>query len=178
MIRPVLLAAVSCAALTACPGPHPPLRTEEPPSPPPPIRIPEGCEADQSGELVHAESPSFRYLATDDGGTLLLALRRARGDAGPSEPEAATRIELHRTPRGFVGTTHGTGLNAAGRACPVEFPTEVLACPDAGLVLRSAASASIGESCQPPDRPAPPAMVEHRLVREGHAWPKDAGAAP
>src|SRR5260221_6965186 len=66
------------------------------PPPPPPIRIPPGCEADQSGVWVHSQNATFSYLARDDGGTLELDLDRKSDDAG-------VRIVVTRGPEGFLG---------------------------------------------------------------------------
>ena len=58
------------------------------------VRIPEGCEATFEGEWVHARDSSYRYLAEDDGVTLVLEAQRvaapSTGDesvAGATTPE-------------------------------------------------------------------------------------------
>ena len=78
---------------------------------PPPIRIPPGCAADQSGEWVHSQNATFTYLARDDGGTLEFDLARAGDDAG-------VKIVVTRGPEGFLGNTWSEAFNASGARCP------------------------------------------------------------
>jgi hypothetical protein len=146
-----LLMAVPVAACVTSPAPAPPAGEA--------VKVPPGCEANQSGSWVHASNEAFRYRAADDGGALVLTLDR--GDGGTGEPE----VVLARTPAGFRGATYAAGFNATGRECRVAFPTEVSACSDGGLLLRAAAKASIDDACQPPSAAAPPSMVEQPLVR-------------
>ena len=128
----------------------------------PVVAVPAGCEADLSGQYVHAQVERYQYRATDDGGTLTLALER---DAGP-----AVEVVLHRSAEGFVGATRAAAGPDAGAACAVELPTLVVACTAAGLVLKSEASAAFDGACRPlPLRPAP---VEHRRVRLADAGAK------
>lgn len=159
-----LLATCAISLTLGCPRPLPPPVRDLPP-PPPPVKIPAGCEADLSGRYVHADESTYRYLGADDGGTLLLTVNRVlpeRADAGPAAPLA--QIHLHRTPDGFEGTTRAEGF-AAGVKCPLVFETEVTACADAGLSLRTAMTAAVDEQC----RVAPPTGVtpreEHQLLR-------------
>jgi hypothetical protein len=58
--------------VVACARPTP----VAPPPPPPPPNVPAGCLGDLSGAWVHATDPSYRYDATDDGGTLTLVVSR------------------------------------------------------------------------------------------------------
>lgn len=149
-----------------------------PPPPRPAIRIPAGCAADQSGTYTHAEDRTFRYLARDDGGTLDMVVDRLGRDGGTTEP-AEARLRLDRTPRGFVGVTRAKVFTPDGRSCPAaEFPTEVVACEDAGLVLRTAAKVDLDEACRPPPHPTPSVMVEQRLLRQPATPGPDAGVAP
>lgn len=142
------------------------------PPPPPPVQVPPGCEANLSGPYRHQEHPSFRYVAEDDGGTLTLSVMRpAPGgpwpDAGVGRAgESDVEIILRRTPRGFVGNATALAFGASGQPCRVEFPTEVVACGDAGLTVRSAVSTSIDERCALPSARSPAPMVEHVLVPE------------
>lgn len=152
-------------SLTACPAKTPP-RTEAQLPPAPPIRVPPGCESSQAGEYFHAENPAFRYHGEDDGGTLALTVVRAHGDGGTDAPDASTAtIVLQRTPGGFVGQTHATGFTSSGAPCPVTFPTEVEACADAGLTLRSAASTAIDEGCRTAPSGAPTVRLRQVLLR-------------
>jgi hypothetical protein len=96
-----------CAVLmlvVACARPTP----VAPPAPPPPPNVPVGCLADLSGSWVHATDPSYRYEATDDGGTLTLVVSRFivvdagfrprlfRVDAGsPDAGAPASSLALH-----------------------------------------------------------------------------------
>ncbi|MFP2931224.1 hypothetical protein ACLESO_39745 [Pyxidicoccus sp. 3LG] len=157
---------LSVFSLTACPAKAPP-RTEDKPLPPPPVRVPAGCESSQAGEYHHAENPAFRYHGEDDGGTLSLAVMRAHADGGTEAPpdSGATTIVLQRTPNGFVGETRATGFAGSGTSCPVVFPTEVVACADAGITLRSASSTSIDEGCRPAPSGAPTVKLQQVLLR-------------
>ncbi|HVE86240.1 MAG TPA: hypothetical protein VND93_25460 [Myxococcales bacterium] len=147
------------------------VRREDTPLRPPPVQVPEGCLADQSGEYVHAQNPTYRYRGRDDGGTLVLVLEEgpaADGGTRPA-PAAAPRVVLRRTPAGFVGRTEAQAFTGGGQSCAVSFPTEITACQGNGLTLRSAASIQVNELCQGP-APAPGApMLEHRLLRRAAA---------
>lgn len=159
---PLLAAGGLAAALMACPA-----RTPSPPTSaaPPPVRVPPGCEANLAGEYHHAENPAFRYLGEDDGGTLSLAVVRAR-EGEEASPDAGTvRIHLERTPEGFVGHTQATTFTPSGEPCPVRFPTEVVACDEAGLTLRAVARTALGEDCRPAPDGARQVWREQRLVR-------------
>lgn len=73
-LSPVLLLA-ACVRTTPQPPSSPP--------PPPPVVVPAGCTASLEGPWRHAEDPSFRYEAQDDGGTLtLVVFRELVVDAG------------------------------------------------------------------------------------------------
>jgi hypothetical protein len=145
------------------------------------IHVPAGCLDDLSGAYVHALNPSFHYLASDDGGTLLLAMERSHGDAGLGRPEPnLISVSLSRTAKGFVGETQATVFVTSGRTCPVDFPTELVGCEDGGLVLKSAVSSAVDESCRPSQGSAHSPMVEHRLIRAAPRAPAssaDAGAS-
>lgn len=175
--------------VAGCPRPPPP--PPPLPPPPPPIAVPEGCLADLSGAWVHADDPSFRYLATDDGGALeLVATRTPVVDAGfrprrfrPSAEDAGAvdagiasaddagldvpvvRITLARTPQGFVGATLSPMPHPQGRTCVASFATELLDCRDGGLLISAASATSLGDACQPPATPLPAPVLQHRLVR-------------
>ncbi len=152
--------------LTACSAKAPPRTEAQSPPPPPPIRVPAGCESSQAGEYHHAQNPAFRYYGQDDGGTLSLVMVRAQADGGTPAPDASTTsIVLQRTPAGFVGETRATGFTGSGAPCPVVFPTEAVACSDAGLTLRSAASTAINEGCQSDPTRAPGVRLEQVLLR-------------
>ncbi len=143
----------------------PPAAPASPP-PEPLIQVPPGCLADLSGIYVHGQNASYRYLASDDGGTLFIAVERSRSDAGVTRMEPnPVSVSLSRTAKGFAGETQAVLFVATGRACHVEFPTEIIACDDAGLMLKSAISSAVDESCQPSKAPAHAVMAEHRLAR-------------
>ncbi len=151
------------ASLMACPArPPAPVEPREPP-----VRIPPGCERSQAGEYYHVGNPAFRYLGEDDGRTLALTLLRARADGGVTgTPDAgAIRITLSRTPAGFVGETRATGFNVSGTPCPVTFPTEVKACAEEHLTLRTVASTALDEECHPPPSGPAPTWTEQVLRR-------------
>jgi hypothetical protein len=129
------------------------------------VRVPPGCEKNQAGEYHHAENPAFRYLGEDDGGTLSLAVVRAReGEEGQTDGGTVS-IMLHRTPDGFVGETRATTFTPAGTACPVRFATEATACDDTGLTLRSVARLALDEECHPARSGAEPVWRQQRLLR-------------
>lgn len=179
-----ILALVACAPRSPAPAPRPP------------IRIPAGCAADQSGHYVHADNPTFLYHARDDGGTLVLRIERAPragtedggepsgpGPAGDvrqqasgaaSSAAAPPDVVLERTPQGFVGQAHGPAFLPSGQVCRVAFPTEVVACTDGGLLLRTTATMEVDEGCQPAPRGGSTAMKEHQLWRR-QAGPRDGG---
>jgi hypothetical protein len=170
MSRKITLIAAGglATALMACPT-----RTPTPPETPRPVRVPPGCERNQAGEYHHEENPAFLYRGEDDGGTLTLAVMRAR-EGGQAQADGGTvSIVLNRTPDGFVGETRATTFTGAGTACPVRFPTEATTCDERGLTLRTVAATAIDENC----RPAPngkTAWKEQRLLR----GVPDAGAPP
>ena len=142
-------------------------------APPPaarPLRIPKGCEVDLSGEYTFKGREDWRYLASDDGGTLVLLLVRTSpdGGSGAERSDGGTWIGLERTPDGFVGDTHALAWPPRGAPCAVSFPTEVTACGDGGLALRAVDAISVDEACRAaPAAGAPLRDVE--LVRARHS---------
>lgn len=217
------------AVLTACPRPPPP----PPPLPAPRPNVPGGCLDLLDGVWLHEADPTFRYVARDDGGTVVFSVEHhlardagfvprrfgkpvdAGADAGaapdggalggsaflpdaglpadggratdagaddaglpatasalvldsdgcmPSAPSPTT-VVLQRTGDGFVGQTHAMLLHPTGRWCEVTFRTEVLACGDGGLTLRTETGRALGEECQAPAHPLPEPLVVQRLVR-------------
>lgn len=136
-----------------------------PTSPPRVMNVPPGCLANFGGSWRHADDQTWRYSATDDGGTLqLLAFRVFPSDGGtPAAPSA--RVTLERTADGFSGLAVADVLHPTGRICSAGYPTEVQSCSQGGLVLRAAAAVSLGDGCQTPLPPRSPVMLEHRLVR-------------
>jgi len=100
-----------------------------------------------------------------------------RADAGAGAPDGGRMsIWLARTPRGLVGQARAIAFVPSGQPCPVEFLTEVISCDDAGILVRSAASAAVDESCRSQQSPSPTAMMEHRLLRQATSTPGvDAG---
>jgi hypothetical protein len=106
-------------------------------------------------------------VGEDDGRTLSLTVvsSRADGGVGGSPDAGAINLVLSRTPQGFVGETRATGFNAAGSPCPARFPTEVTACADDSLRLRTVASTALDEACLPPPSGPPPRWTEQVLRR-------------
>ncbi len=149
-----LLAAV---ALVACPSrppsPAPPTEATRPPL----ARVPDGCRGDLSGSYVHSQRPDWAYVAVDDGGTLALHVARGSDDEG-------VEIVLHRTAEGFLGTTRATAFAAQGVECEVLFPTELVGCPDGGLLLSSVESVSVNEACVLAKVPRNAPREQHLLV--------------
>lgn len=184
IIAAALVTCVTTTQLTTAPPPPPPA---------PAVVVPAGCLELQSGAWVHAEDPTWRYQAEDDGGALTLIVhhrvvldagfspRRFRVqdaglDAGPptTDEDAGTqdelpsaRVELFRTDAGFLGSTLTRFTHPAGTTCDVAFPTRVLGCGDGGLTLETEDSAALGDACQPPARPAETPLRRHHLRREG-----------
>jgi hypothetical protein len=153
-MRPPLVAALCAACLTGCPRP-PPTKVA-----PPPIVVPEGCRANLAGDYVHATDPTWLYRGRDDGGTLLLEVGRASAAAPDG---GAVRIELTRTPRGFVGSTFGEAFNSAGQRCPIAVPTELTACDDGGITLHTFDRLELDARCEKNLERAQP--VDERLNR-------------
>ncbi len=111
---------------------------------------------------MHEADESFRYRGRDDGGTLTLTVERPPvSDGGTADVD----IVLVRSGEGFVGEVRGRAVTPSGRICPVAFPTELKACADGGIVLRSAERAAVDEWCRPVDAGEAPPMREHRLIR-------------
>lgn len=90
-------------------------------------------------------------------------------DAGPlgdgGEGEAPVVVVLERTAHGFVGETRATVDHPSGRRCEARFHTEVLACPDGGLVLAAQSATALGDACQAPANALPVPRIEQRLQR-------------
>ncbi len=84
-------------------------------------------------------------------------------DAGTA-PSSLT-VRLTRTPAGFIGETSTSLPHPLGRVCEVHFKTEVLACTDGGLLLRTESATALGDSCEAPAKAQPVPMAEHHLHR-------------
>ena len=161
------VAFVLLAGAAGCPA-HAPVPPSGSPPPQLEVHLPAGCEANLSGTYAHYTNPRYHYRAQDDGKMMSISVERWMGDGGSilETADAGPQIRLVRTARGFVGQVQATGFLASGQACQVEFPTEVVACEDAGVVLRSAATAlPPDELCRPPQGGSPTLMLEHRLNR-------------
>ncbi len=152
----LLLWACGCAAPPA-PPPEPPARPAPPPSPL------AGCPADLSGVWRHSEDDSFRYLARDDGGVLLLEVHHVAADGGTE----ASQLVLVRSPGSFVGAVGVARFNGDA-GCAALFPAEVVSCADAGLVVYTVQRLRVDGACRPVE---PGVHRLHRLVRV----PPDAG---
>jgi len=92
------------------------------------------------------------------------------GDAGTALPLAPvpsgrTRVELQRTPSGFIGATHALVTHPSGRQCEAKFATTVLSCADGGLLLETQSATALGDACQAPARPLDQLTLQHPLVR-------------
>ena len=85
-------------------------------------------------------------------------------DAGAPAP-SAVRIELQRTPAGFVGATLAPLTHPTGRVCEGRFPTKVLSCADGGLLLETQSATALGDACQAPARPLGVLTQQHLLLR-------------
>jgi hypothetical protein len=131
------------------------------------VVIPKGCEAPLGGTYRLQENESFRYLADDDGGTLVLHLRRAQEDGGtsPVGDPGNTRVVLTRTEGGFVGDTLSTQQNSQHALCQVSLPTLVRACDAQGLTLRTMDRTEIDEQCRTPSGGALGTWMTERLLR-------------
>ena len=87
------------------------------------------------------------------------------GGAPTLEPLATPVIVLQRTPRGFVGLTSATVQHPTGRSCTAAYPTELVACADGGLLLRTRSAIALGDTCEAPASPGPVVTAQHRLIR-------------
>ncbi|MGI5862837.1 MAG: hypothetical protein ACOX6T_12370 [Myxococcales bacterium] len=125
-----------------------------------PVKIPEGCEINLSGRYRAKADRNYRYLIEDDGESLRASLQAA--DAGPAP---APRLELARTPEGFVGKVVTEALTAGGRRCPVHYEAQITACRAGEVVVRSQHALSIDESCRVLDQ-EPAALSDTVLLRE------------
>ena len=171
----------ACVRTTPQPAPEPPAL------PRPVVVVPAGCLDSFGGSWVHATDPAYRYEGEDDGGTLTLVVTHMLGvdagfsprrfrvsdagidagvelDAGIPAP-SAVRIELQRTPNGFVGATLAPLTHPTGRVCEGRFPTSVLSCADGGLLLESQSATALGDACQAPARPLGVLTQRHLLLR-------------
>ena len=110
---------------------------------PEPVRIPEGCAINLSGRYRAQADASFRYLIDDDGESLRATLQATDAGSGP-----APRLELARTPEGFVGKVVAEALTAGGQRCPVHYEAQITACRAGEVVVRSQHAVSIDESCR------------------------------
>ena len=132
------------------------------------MKVPVGCLDDLSGAWVHRDDPTFQYLGTDDGGSLTLAAYRVwPTDAGSSDAEqlpSATMV-LTRTADGFAGEAVASAAHPSGKSCEVRFATRITDCSDGGLTLQSASAVAMSDTCETPQKPRSPAMLEHRLAR-------------
>ncbi len=132
------------------------------PAAPPPTRIPEGCDWNLSGLYQLAEGPvrtPALYKIEDDGARATVSLA---GEAADAPVQGQGRIELRRTPEGFVGELLKViALGQGGPHCQVRFPAEILACAE-GVRLALADEVSIDERCGAVQRGA---MREVVLVR-------------
>ena len=187
---PLTFLLVACIRTTPQPPPEPP------PPPRPLVMVPPGCLESLAGTWSHATDQAFRYEAQDDGGTLTLLVthlqvldagfspRRFRpvdaglddagaGDAGlvdaGQEAAPSVRVELQRTPNGFVGATIGPLVHPSGRTCEGRFPTTVINCADGGLLIETWSATALGDACQAPARPLGQLKQQHQL------WRPDAG---
>lgn len=161
-----------------------------PPAPGPtaggPVKIPPGCAQTLEGPWRHADDPSWRYLAFDDGGSVTLEVRRefpldagperhrgatpgggpdaGRADAGPGTAPHAV-MTVFRGAQGFSGQLVGEVEHPSGVLCPLELPVEITACGPSTLTLRSPASTTLGDRCQSPEKGRPGPWLEHHLTR-------------
>jgi len=151
-VRPWLLLLLACGC--AAPPPPPPDAEARPAPPPSPLA---GCAEDLSGAWRHRDDDSFRYLARDDGGVLLLEVQHATADGGVE----ASQLVLVRSPGSFVGAV-GVGRVKGDAGCAAFFPVEVVSCADAGLVVSTAERLRVDGACRPVENAV---HRLHRLVR-------------
>jgi hypothetical protein len=155
-VRPfalLLLSAVGCAT-------PPPAAAREvaPATAKPSPDAGDACQGDFSGLWRHSEDDGFRYLAHDDGGTLLLDVRRAAEDGGVVSSE----VVLVRSGESFVGAV-GLARAEVDGGCVVLFPVQVVSCADGGLVVATVDRLRVDETCRAVE--PTPARRLHRLVR-------------
>jgi len=143
---------VPVLAVGACQRPPPPA---PPPAPArPTVVVPDGCLADLSGDWVHVMDPSFRYRATDDGGTVDFVVTRVElpdarfhprkfRDAGVASPVG--RADAGAPLRRDAGVPTDAGGADAGPATPADDDAGVPA-PSLHLVLSRTAQGFVGET--------------------------------
>jgi hypothetical protein len=128
------------------------VRTEPPPA------LLDACATNLSGLWRHSDDDSFRYLARDDGGVLILESVRTGRDGGSHSSE----VVLVRTPGHFVGAV-GVARVRADAGCAALFPVEVVSCADAGLWVSTVDRERVDAECRLLGQPA--SRHVHHLVR-------------
>jgi hypothetical protein len=151
------------ATVVACPSRRA-VPTEDPGTQIPTFNVPEGCAVDLSGTWIHALRPSWTYVATDDGGTVVMQVQHQSLDGGTWLPDGGATVVLQRTDAGFVGATWATVYAAQGAECSVAFPTEVKGCPDGGILLWAVDILPLDEACRAARTGTAQPRQEHLLL--------------
>jgi hypothetical protein len=159
MMRPSSLILLGCLGCAASPPAAPPTSGR------PAVAIPAGCEQDLAGPWRLSADPSWTYHASDDGGTVVLAVGRHWADGGTPAGTSSAQVVLRRTTGGFVGETRAPRTGPGGPSCEASLPVEVAGCPDGGLLLRTVDRLRVDQRCAPVDA-APSERRVHLLVRE------------
>jgi hypothetical protein len=155
MRTPTLLL-LGCLGCAASPPPAPATSA---------LAVPAGCEQDLAGTWRLSTDPSWTYRASDDGGTVVLAVERHWADGGTPAGTSSAQVVLRRAAAGFVGETRAPRTGPGGPSCEASLPVEVAGCPDGGLLLRTVDRLRVDQRCAPVDA-APSERRVHLLVRE------------
>ncbi|MDR0966594.1 MAG: hypothetical protein LBM75_08890 [Myxococcales bacterium] len=83
------------------------------------------CPWNLSGQYRLSTDARYIYRVEDDGTTARLT------PAGPSSGAQERRLELTRTPEGFLGRLTQVGAFDGGPSCQIEFEARILACDEA-----------------------------------------------
>jgi hypothetical protein len=155
---------VAVLAGVSCQRPPPPAPTPAPP--PPSVVVPEGCLANLSGAWEHATDPTYRYLATDDGGTLGLTVTRVEPPDARFHPRKFRDAGVP-----FAAATKGrSGGRDAGATPDAGRAPDAGATPDAGRAPDGGADAGATLEPELVDGGAPGPAVHLVLTRTAQGF--------
>ena len=103
---------------------------------------------------------AYRTLAERHPDRLDIQARLGHLDLLANDPDAAVSRLSRVLDRLVIGA-----FGAQGVTCDVQFPTEIVGCPDGGLLISSVESVAIDEACVRAGIPKDAPRVEHLLER-------------